>query len=636
MAPVGGAEDLLSGVTGFGAQIPAGLAGLGTTLASALHLTNADPADVVNAVKQKLTYSPVSASGKAGQQEMSDLTHPITQAVGTQLDKLGPGAATAIPAILQAAASTAPLAGGLSGLGSSLAEGADAATTNGLVGPGKGALPDMPTTTNAAADARGAGFVMRPQQVKASVPANADNVPGTFREAISGSTELKQQANMTNTANATKLAGRQLGLGPNTTEITPEDLSEAEAPHAQVYDELGHGIGNIEPGSTPQLNQSLQDALDDTTVRGALQPAPARAVRNIQQSLANGTYDGDQLVSDIGTLRRANNGRPVADALEQELGRQVAPEDLEDYEGARRGFAQINAVRDSLSGTQVDPQHFAQLEQSSPGLLTGGLKQIGQAAMNFPDDVALPGSSTSSSVAGANTKTSMIGRGVHAIARSMANPLGENFQNENFGRVMTPTEDSYSPDFGRPPEPPSAAPQPPPARGPGGEQLPLLGQRLPIGSLPQPGSVGPLPSTAPTTQPGMLGSELGLAPPPGSVGPMPPRPPQAPIPLNQEQLRLNTAGDPLTLTAPPGSAGPPPAAPGPIPLPGPLGAGPLQPEEVSALKQILGLGDDVAGGTANQPIDRRNVEGAAPGGIPDRRADSPLAKFIMALRNGGK
>jgi len=117
MAPVGGAELLAAGVTGTLAQIPAGLAGLGTMAGRAVGLTDADPADVVRDVQQSLTYRPQSESARAGAALLERGVEAAGRAVNPALRAIGRVSPTAenvvrtvVPAALEAAATVAPLA----------------------------------------------------------------------------------------------------------------------------------------------------------------------------------------------------------------------------------------------------------------------------------------------------------------------------------------------------------------------------------------------------------------------------------------------------------------------------------------------------------------------------------------------
>jgi hypothetical protein len=130
-APVTGATEMLgSAATGILSQIPAGLAGLATGGVNELAgLVGAkEPfqpaADVVEGVRNKLTYQPQSESGKAGQQELGNVVNAVTDnpvvkkvgdAVGEGVDAtgFGPEIRSFAPAAAEAALNVVPLAKGL-------------------------------------------------------------------------------------------------------------------------------------------------------------------------------------------------------------------------------------------------------------------------------------------------------------------------------------------------------------------------------------------------------------------------------------------------------------------------------------------------------------------------------------------
>jgi hypothetical protein len=130
MSPVGGAEMLLKRATGALGAIPAGVAYGGAAVGKALG-ADVNPADVQRRLQDYLTYQPVSASGQAGEQELSNLLRPVGQAVSqagnrlaTSVGQVSPTAETYLreaPSALQAAGAVMPLAGTVTNLASSTA-----------------------------------------------------------------------------------------------------------------------------------------------------------------------------------------------------------------------------------------------------------------------------------------------------------------------------------------------------------------------------------------------------------------------------------------------------------------------------------------------------------------------------------
>jgi len=133
MAPVGGAEMLLKRVTGALAALPAGVAYGGAAIGKAAG-ADVNPSDVQNRVQQYLTYQPVTASGQAGERQLSAMVQPIVKPIAQKADQfassVGQVSPTAeaylreAPAALQAATGVIPLIGpaaqGVSALNDSL------------------------------------------------------------------------------------------------------------------------------------------------------------------------------------------------------------------------------------------------------------------------------------------------------------------------------------------------------------------------------------------------------------------------------------------------------------------------------------------------------------------------------------
>lgn len=117
MAPVGGAEMLFKRLTGAVAAIPAGVAYGGAAIGKAFG-ADVNPAQVQSDVQNYLTYQPVTASGQAGEQQLSNLLSPIVQPIAqganqlaTRVGQVSPTAENYLreaPAAFQAATGVLP------------------------------------------------------------------------------------------------------------------------------------------------------------------------------------------------------------------------------------------------------------------------------------------------------------------------------------------------------------------------------------------------------------------------------------------------------------------------------------------------------------------------------------------------
>lgn len=78
----GAPEALGNAATGMAAAIPAGLAGLGTSVGNLLGMTDKSPTDVINDVQDALTYKPETDEGKKGSEALNDVLSVPAKAGG--------------------------------------------------------------------------------------------------------------------------------------------------------------------------------------------------------------------------------------------------------------------------------------------------------------------------------------------------------------------------------------------------------------------------------------------------------------------------------------------------------------------------------------------------------------------------
>lgn len=306
-----------------------------------------------------------------------------------------------------------------------------------------------PTDADPLATARAAGFKTSASNVALRNPTQQPGILNQVGEVASGGNSAITRANQAdNTAQATKLAGQQMGLGDNVTKITVPDLKTAKAAPGAAYDLTGQALGDFTP--TSNLTNLLKDAAADQSVQatGASRQAASKILSSIAAN--DGKYAGSGIVGDISKLRESANTRPIANMLEDEMGRQaqnsLSPTLLKNYQDARRQFAQIFTVQDALQGGQVDPQAIGAVHQANPNLLTGGLRLIGSAAQELPADMQLPTQSKDGALDAILDKTKgVLGSIVRPLMRS------DTVQNQ-FGPRANAGGASYFPTFGEKPE----------------------------------------------------------------------------------------------------------------------------------------------------------------------------------------
>lgn len=446
---VGGAEDLLHHVTGTVAQIPSTLVGGAAGLAQTLGVP-IDAESLRRKTQEGLTYQPATESGKAGLAKEAELLAPVGAVVNAGLEKTGmvrpyvEAAGRGASAALAAAPFAAPVADAVGAIGSKLA-------ATGLETPKSPALVEGAAKPNVQAPletARGAGYQAPPSVVQASNP--AERIPGTARESIVGPSGVRADANTANQTVTTKLAGKDIGI-PNATKITSQDTANfRKTGPGPKYDTVAEKLGFMPPDATTVGD--LQAIATEQNPANAIPPKARTNVDRIVHKLNDGSYTGKDWIKDVSWLRE-NGARDAANALEDMAERHLTStgdtETLALHKGARQDFAKSYDIQNAIGrGGQIDAQHLRALDDKYPGLLTGNLKLVATAARELPEVTRLPGADTG---AGVHTKLQAMHNAVGGVIKRLPgmNPMSEGFQNEKFGREMTPTEQSYVPTFGR-------------------------------------------------------------------------------------------------------------------------------------------------------------------------------------------
>jgi hypothetical protein len=397
-ATVGAGETALHAATG----IPAALGG-GLTFAGTLAATGGD-VDAAKAVQEAtqnaLTYQPRTKSGQAGAETLNaamSLPGKAGEALAdpTQAALTKAGVSPEVAGVLAAAVRTAPDAVlqllGLKGM-TKVGEGiADARAAADAAAAAKQAAPVATPTEVATA----AGYKLRPSDVSKAEPGTNVSI-GRKIEKFSSSNDLRKEFLEPNQVNTTSIAAQDIGLPKETTRITPEMMDIVIKPNAAVYKEVGDAAGKFTPFA------DLSAELDAVSNRRGLEPdIRAKVIQQVDKYRAD-TMDGPDTVKTISALRqRARNqiqnddvgiqdrgvaNRAIADALENELSRQVGalnPDLIQRFQDARTQLAKINNVDTATRAGQVDA-HVLKKLQNSGVPLTGGLKIIADTAENFP------------------------------------------------------------------------------------------------------------------------------------------------------------------------------------------------------------------------------------------------------------
>lgn len=187
--------------------------------------------------------------------------------------------------------------------------------------------------------------------------------------------------------------------------MSAESLAAARTEPSAVYNRLARALGP---------NNQL-DAQAVQAVHGAGAPEGGRITAGTpqaQQQIAelqakltdpHGNFSGDQLVNEMRGLRQegyAGVGSEdvsaqevgkakldMANAIEEHIGRNLpanADVSMEQFQQARQALAKNHAVETALRGNNVDLQAIARMSRADPGLMTGGLKALGDFANQNP------------------------------------------------------------------------------------------------------------------------------------------------------------------------------------------------------------------------------------------------------------
>jgi hypothetical protein len=544
----GVAEHVLAAGGNTVGKILAGGSGLIHQGLNAVGLTGGDPRDTVDAVRGATNYTPqtqgardVSALGATVAKPFQAAAAPVDKAIANA----GPGVSTFVPAASEAIQDVA-----------SILPFGQAARASKAASVVEGAA--KPSVADPIGTVRGAGYVMRPSDVRATgAPA-----PGLVREALTSSAGNAKSAALTNQKLTTRLAGEDMGK-PNATQLTDADYDKyrTNGP-GKVYDATADALSNTSKegklASDSDAVSALKNLAANRDAATALPPKVVDPVNKIAKKIESGNYTGQDWRKDISWLR-ANGGRDAADELESMAERTLAAggntPQVQAFQQARADFAKsYDYQRATATRGQVDAQHLAALDAKYPGMLTGNAKIIATAGRHLPDVTKVPGGGVADlTTSGGHGTTGIVSRAGQLAGSALKklpgmDPLSEGFQSRNFGRQMTPDERTYVPSFGQKgPGPSPFAPRLDLTPPPGPVENPTqLGMSLAQGRPP----AAPLALTAPegaigeppTRQLGMdlaqgrpAAPQLDLAPPSGHVGV---NPVQEQIPLLPPMKRL--------------------------------------------------------------------------------------------------
>ena len=246
---------------------------------------------------------------------------------------------------------------------------------------------------------RANGFKITGNDVTRAMP-DAPN-PGPTKTAPDTGFAIQQE----NRAHATELAAKDANL-TNTKSIDPAEVADRMEQEGKVYAQVGDAVGR-DHVATPVLGQDISTS----GVKDADPHVQAKITQDVnfyRDHFKTGNFDGPEAVQTVRTLRNsaselANSEEPgaqargktyqnIANAIEDELGRQIPPSQeglLQEFPKARQQLAKLHEITDTTEGGQVVPSKYLDLKKAgSP--LSGGAAAIAQAADIAPESMSVP------------------------------------------------------------------------------------------------------------------------------------------------------------------------------------------------------------------------------------------------------
>ena len=425
---------LAMGLNGLGA-ITAGLAGVGQGIDNALGLSNTPPADRVNSLLSKLSYSPMTQGGQVATDILTkpfQINAELGHRAGDPLAEAGyPGLATAadtgtqmLPALL----------GGIRSGKTSVANGviqrAQAISDN----YGKNA------TTNATiANARAMGYKLTPSVVPDSP------LWTKVLQTLTGKEKTNQTMQVPNQG-ATNIGAIDF-TGLQTKALNPELFQRKQQALNKPYEEAGQlpagkvgqsTVKNQATGNnvTTDIIKSGDELLKDLTLQQDIS-------RNAKRSIDTGTA-GDKF-KELRLQKEAADAK--VDTLNAQLMKLAAANGRSDLipllQKARVEKAKLHAIEDATNSATGNVNAIdLSNRQNTIGGLTDNAKVIAQTATAFPDLMRVPNSTANLPATSMDTFLPALGNALGDL--TIIRPLARNYLKSDFMQSKI-IDNRYSP-----------------------------------------------------------------------------------------------------------------------------------------------------------------------------------------------
>lgn len=399
---VGAAEAGASLTSGAVAAPAAGLAGLGTAIAKAFGITNADPADVIRKVQGALTYEPKS---KSGQQAVDVIAAPFellakgaNKAGEVTADVTGsPAVGAAVNAGLSVAAPAALMKGAQMASGA-LKNSAAASEAKALTRNQQAAESNRIVTQS-----KDAGYTLPPSQVNPSLTNKA-------LEGVSGSPKVAKRASIQNQPITNDIIRKDIGLADDIP-ASREALAAVRAEAGQAYEAIKN-VGTIT--NDAQYFTDLKNITKSYDTAAESYKGVANPIADVVKILHEKNVQAPAAIEMVKILRgKADTAYRTGDAplgkaykqagqaIDDSLNRYLQTEAeffadpkmadaVAKYQAARQQIAKTYTAEKALtsSGNFNAMVYARELNKGRP--LDGGALQVAQFAEKFPSYAKLP------------------------------------------------------------------------------------------------------------------------------------------------------------------------------------------------------------------------------------------------------
>lgn len=391
---------------------------------------------------------------------------------------------------------------------------------------------------------RGAGYKVRATDVTAANPGDPAGTLATVAESVGGSKQQQKENILHNQQISTELGGQVLNK-PGAIKLNTEDFEKAKEGPAAVYDGMGSKLGTFAP--SPEVEMALEGVAGSSAVA----PGAGTEARKLLKKIQNGEdFEGPEFMSTIQRLRRMKDGDQVTGPLEDEVHRQLQERDpgaLQDYQAARKKFAQIYTVQDNTRRGQLNATEIGNIHQQNPQLLEGPLRVVGIAANEAPGVLKMPSTAPGDTL-------DKISSALHVLTTPVRKALNSNWAQDKLtgAQVADPVTASYIGDAGKRPDAPTTRPPAP---------LPQISYQPGQAPMPAGAEIDAGAPRAPVNNPAELNSVLsqvgqGVAqnPPAASVPPVSPVKGQLALPAPGQLAQPNAVQPAPVFVTPEGSA----------------------------------------------------------------------------------